>query len=219
MRIECATSRGIDMLFRGALIETEKARSSFEVVLTTAHGLPSALADLTAQCAVIGDRGRRYRIEAAWRAPSPNPQIADDWAVLLTAQRMRGAQRRLPVEQIAAVARDRMAADVTAVRLPLLTAGVERECFLSKSGLSPAEEIAGLFGHSCLSWHGHSGSPILARLGGEIRLIGVHLGSRWFFEERRLVKLGRFVDEAIVEAIQVAANRGRMRDPGPWGRR
>lgn len=218
VRFKCSADPGGELVFRGAVLETSDPRDSFEVVLTAAHGLPSELADISARCAVIGDRGRRYRIEDVWRSPPPTLSLADDWAVVLTAQRMRGGHRRFRVGRIAAPSRYQMAEDVTAVRLPLLTIETEWKCVLNQAGLSEAEQSAGLFAHSCRSWLGHSGSPILARLDGEIYVIGVHLGSRWFFEERRQIKLGRYVDEAIVDAIGAAVMRGRRGNAGAWRR-
>jgi hypothetical protein len=125
---------------------------------------------------------------------------------------MRGDYRRLRVAQIDKLMRAEMLANAVPVRLPLLHPPEERDCRLSSTSLSAAEQSEGLFAHNCRAWQGHSGSPILLRIEEQLLLVGLHIGTRWVVEQPGTVKLGRYLDASILNAIALAARDARPGD-------
>ena len=207
VRVRCVTDSNFEILFRAALVQVEQLSVEHEIVLTAGHGLPRNVDTLRSQCVLIDAAGRDYRLHGAWRSDQHIRGLANDWAVLTTQRRLRRNQPRLLVAAPSVEERRRMESAESSLRLPLLTVAEERACALEQSGISADERARGLFSHTCRSWHGHSGSPILALRGDAVVLIGIHLASRWFYEGQRSIKIGRYVDTAIMDAIYAAAGR------------
>lgn len=209
-RIECVPDGGAHThQLRGAIIDTGIVDISYEVILTTAHGLPTDVDALRRSCRVVGADNGRYRIESVWRPDSRGRGSVDDWAVLLTERRLSGAVKRLRSLAIDHAARQRMTGDEMPVRLPLRSLGSERACSLTPPGSLGMDLTAELFGHTCRAWSGHSGSPILTIVEDEVYLLGIHLGSRWIVEEHAALEIGRYLDATILEAIHAATARRR----------
>jgi len=200
----CTNESGYKLLFRGAVVAVDDA-PNYDVILTAAHGLPRNVDLLREQCVVIDDENRHYGLRGLWRPDDIGRGMADDWAVIATLRRMRRDQARLAVGAPLVTERRTLEASAALLRLPLMTVTEERNCTLQDSGLTQREIERGLFSHSCRSWYGHSGSPILVARDGRPVVIGFHLATRWFYEERRPIKIGRYVDGAIVAAIAAAA--------------
>jgi len=207
----CTNESGYKQLFRGTVVELEDT-PDFDVILTAAHGLPRNVELLKEQCVVIDDDGRQYGLRRLWRPVDRGRGMADDWAVVATQRRMRRDQARLAVAAPIVRERRSLEARAAALRLPLMTVTEERDCTLQASGLTQREVERGLFSHSCRSWYGHSGSPLLAARDGRPVVIGFHLATRWFYEERRPIKIGRYVDAAIMAAIAAAARNDTYPD-------
>ncbi len=211
-RIECVPDDGAHThRFRGAIIDTGTVEISYEVILTAAHGLPSDVDALRRRCRVVGAENGRYRIERVWRPESRGRDSVDDWAVLLTERRLSGTVKRLRSLTIDHGARRQMAEDEMPVRLPLRFLGSERACSLTPPGSLNVDLTAELFGHTCRAWFGHSGSPILATVEGEVYILGIHLGSRWIVEHHASLEIARYLDATILETIHAATVRGRER--------
>ncbi len=209
-RIDCTTpGPASDNTRRGALIDTAATESVYEVVLTAAHGLPADDDELARNCFLIGYEDRQYPIAAVWRPDRRGRGFTDDWAVLLVSGRLSGLVMRLPVAPVDRPALHEMISNDAPVRLPLRFAPSERPCVLTQARLTDAEVRAGLLAHDCQAWIGHSGSPILINVAEETYVLGIHLGSRWVFEESSALELGRYVDASIAAAIDAAAERGR----------
>jgi len=218
-RIECVSEHGADTRrFRGAVIDTGTAAISYEVVLTAGHGLPSDVDALRRACSVVGAEDRRYLIEDVWRPSSRSRGAADDWAVLVTERRLRGDVKRLRTLTTERAFRQQLAENELPVRLPLRFIGAERACHLVQPGLSGAGLAVELFGHTCRAWSGHSGSPILTAVEDEMYILGIHLGSRWSFEERASLRIGRFLDAEMLEAIHGGHQRACSRRRSSHGR-
>lgn len=204
VRVQCTSESGYRQVFRGAVVDLE-GESRYDVILTAGHGLPRDLETVKEYCAVLDADGRRYPLRGMWRPADGGRGMVDDWAVLATFRRMRGNQARLPVAAPFVVERRSLEDSDTLLRLPLMTLAEEHDCVLLNDGLRQREIERGLFSHSCRSWYGHSGSPILAAANGRTVIIGLHLAKRWFYEEHRTVKIGRYIDAAIIDAIDTAA--------------
>ena len=204
VRVQCTSESGYRQVFRGAVVDLE-GESRYDVILTAGHGLPRDLETVKEYCAVLDAAGRRYPLRGMWRPADSGRGMVDDWAVLATFRRMRRSQPRLPVSAPFVIERRLLEDSDTALRLPLMTLAEERDCALLNDGLRQREIDRGLFSHSCRSWYGHSGSPVLAAANGRAVVIGLHLAKRWFYEERRTVKIGRYIDSAIIDAIDAAA--------------
>ena len=209
-RIECVADDSTNTaLFRGAIIDTGTVDNSYEVIVTAAHGLPSDVDVLRRQCRVLGAKDGRYRIERIWRPYSRGRGSVDDWAVLLTERRLGGHVKRVRTLAIDHADRQRMAGNEIAVSLPLGLVGSERACSLIQPGSLDVDLAVELFGHTCRAWHGHSGSPILTTVEGEVYILGIHLGTLRILQNHASLELGRYVDMQIIETIHAAAAWGR----------
>lgn len=205
LRITCVSGSGVGSdRFRGVVVDTAAAGIRYDVILTAAHGFPRNVARALERCTVLGPNEREYAVDAIWRPEARGRGSIDDWAVIATDRRVRGRIERQSVRILPPAARVEPNTGDTAVRLPLLFFGAEHACALAPPGSAGVELDAGLFGHTCRAWPGHSGSPILADDDGDIFVVGIHVGSRWIFERQSSFKIGRFVDAAILEAIQSA---------------
>jgi hypothetical protein len=208
--IRCA-NRATDLLFysRGAILDVDVRDADHDVIVATAHGLPTELESLLAECRVIGPDNRFYRIESVWRGRASEAGNADDWAVLLTKRRLEGHVGRLRVGQLTDDAVARLTSEHAPVRLVLRNPDLpRRDCALSE--FASAAKGIGLISYSCLSAPGSSGSPLIASIGGRALLIGIHLG--WGFGREsdgrvRVVSIGRAIDAEIAAAITAAAEQ------------
>jgi len=199
-RVECRQVQGkfVDH-FRGAIIETGRGNRNFEIILTTAHGLPVTHADIRKQCRLIGDNGKGYTIREAWRPEWKS--IEDDWAVLLTAGPLPPPVRRL---QPLSIRNDQQFSEAMRIRLPLRFAGTEKPCALVGADTMNVEFGTRMFSHDCHAWKGHSGSPIIIEQDRDVSLVGIHIGDMQAYFPYRSVKIGRFIDERILAEIEAA---------------
>src|SRR5690606_5861929 len=190
-------------------------RPARDVVITVAHALPPTPDAVRRDCRVIGERDRRYEIEAVWLG---GPARAADWAVLVTARRLDGrAVLRLPVDEDAHADVAPLAARRARVRLVHGAGDAGCEIRATK-WLTRAELDAAVFAHSCESWAGLSGSPLLSDAAAET-LVGVHMGELVMppgdepagGEPEPLLSLGRSFDPALRAALAEAAAVARQR--------
>jgi len=205
--IECIPEGGtVGYRFRGVVIDTGSANSSHEVILTTAHGFPAAAETITERCTVAGEKGRRYPIRAIWRPSSRDRGAVDDWAVVVTGEKLRERLWRQRVRtEPATEEKEGQGAEITVpIRLPLRFLGAERACALRSPGSAGVDLEEGLFSHTCRSWSGHSGSPVLAVDERGAFIFGIHLGRRWLVETRQSLRIGRVIDSEILAAVRDA---------------
>ena len=205
IRISCVPDGGLGSnQFRGVVIDSAAAGMRHDVILTTAHGFPADPHLVIERCSVVGPEKRQYGVDAIWRSVARGRGSIDDWAVIATDRRLRGRIERQAVRVLPPTPGPPPEAGATTVRLPLLFFGAERACSLTATESAGVYLDAKLFGHTCRAWSGHSGSPILVVYDGDVFVMGIHLGSRWIFERQASLKIGRFVDNAVIEAIQSA---------------
>ena len=207
---------GIDCVFetgtssrRGVLIDTGTTDAAYEIVLTAAHGLSAESDTIIRACVLAGYDNVQFPIRAIWRSEPRGRGYTDDWAILLLEGRIVEPVTRFRTAPLDRPELRESLSNDAAVRLPLRFAPTERPCVLTQSRLTDDEIRDGLLAHNCQAWVGHSGSPILITLADETYVLGIHLGSRWIFEENAALRLGRYVDSAITDAILAAAERGR----------
>ena len=203
--IECVPEGGtVGHRFRGVAIDAGDTRH--EVILTTSHGFP-ATADLVAErCAVAGIRDRRYPIGAIWRPPFRARGAVDDWAVVVTDRRLRERIWRQRMRSEPVALEGQPGEPSAKVRLPLRFLGTERSCALRAPESVGLELEVGLFSHTCRSWAGHSGSPVLAVDEHGAFILGIHVGRRWYAATRESLRIGRLIDSEILDAIRDATN-------------
>jgi hypothetical protein len=193
---------------RGAVLDVGAASRRRDVVLTARHGLPSTPESIRRGCSVRGEQQAWYGIEQVWLGPR-TAEREHDWAVLVTARPLGMSVRRLAYNDLAPQVWTRLMQDQKPARLLLLRIETEQDgCRLAQNWLSAAEAAAGLFMHSCHSWDGLSGSPLIIGMNGEPVVIGIQLG-----RARRplhgdgppVLGIGRTIDATIAAAIDEAA--------------
>lgn len=192
--------------FRGVVIDTGVTNTSHEVILTTAHGFPAAAESVTERCAADGAKDRRYPIRAIWRPATRARGAVDDWAVVVTGRNVRERIWRQRVRSEPIAEQGQLAELMAPIRLPLRFLGAERDCVLRAPGWAGVDLEAGLFSHTCRSWSGHSGSPVLAVDEHGAFVLGIHVGRRWFTEPYRSLRIGRAIDHDILDAIRNATH-------------
>jgi hypothetical protein len=200
--LRCTTgSDGVFWFSRGAILDVGVTT---DVLLATAHGLPPDAETVKRDCRVIV-RGRPRAILQVWHAGGDRAGPTHDWSVILT-QRITGDVHRwrvgLPTSDwlINAVAQG---APVSLVlRSP---DSPQNNCRLEPE----TEDPGALFAHSCVTYPGLSGSPIVIGLAVEPQpvLIAVHIGSqsRWTGSKLDFVSVARPVDAEIAATIEAAA--------------
>jgi len=189
--------------------------ADFEVVLTADHGLPNTSDELQRICFLPLDDENRLPVAAVWRQENRGGGYRDDWAVLLFRGRLTGAVSRYPLAPVERADLQELISSDSAVRLPLRFAPTERPCELTQDRLLREQVESGLLAHNCEAWIGHSGSPILIDFYGQTYILGLHLGSRWLFETREALPLGRYVNQRIADAVDAAIEAGRSLQPLP----
>jgi hypothetical protein len=207
--IRCLAA-GANLVFysRGAILDVGGDR---DVIVATAHGLPTELESVVDDCRVIAPDNRYYRIDSAQRGRAAEPGDEDDWAVLLTKRRLEGDVGRLRVAQLTDDSMARLTSEHAPVRMFMRNPDLStRDCVLNE--FAGARHHTGLMSYSCRSAPGSSGSPIVASRGGRSWLIGIHLG--WGFVgdsdgRIRTVSVGRAIDATIAAAITAAAQQAR----------
>jgi len=203
--IECVPEGGtVGYRFRGVVIDTASAGNLHDVILTTGHGFPKDEALVTERCSIRGVNERRYPIRAIWRPNSRARGVIDDWAVVVTGRTLRERIWRQPVRAQHLAAGHQVAARQPPVRLPLRFLGAERSCTLRVPGADRVDLETGLFAHTCRSWSGHSGSPILIADDDGAFVMGIHVGRRWIPKVRQPFRIGRVIDTEIFDVIQHA---------------
>jgi hypothetical protein len=210
--IRCAT-RGANLLYysRGAILDVDLGSADHDVILATAHGLPTNLESVAGECKVLGPDNRYYRVERVWSGRTAKGGNEDawqnDWAVLLTKRRIEGDVARLRVGQVTNDALAWLNREHSPMRMLLRNPDLpKRDCVLRESATT--RETAGLISYSCHASPGSSGSPLVTAIAGRAWLIGIHLGWGFTLESDgmvRTVSLGRAIDAEIAAAITAAA--------------
>lgn len=202
---------------RGALLDLDLRDTDRDIVLATAHGLPTALEAVQRDCRVLGTRGRQYRIEDARRSTTDDSDLVRDWAVLLIGRRLEGEVSRLRLGQVTPEGLAELVTAEAPLRLVLRYADLRQgDCRLARPEEDrPERGLTSLMFYSCRGAPGLSGSPILIGVDGHATLIGIHLG--WTFvpmagARPRPLSVGRAIDAEIVAATLDAIARAQATD-------
>ena len=180
-----------------------------DVLLTTAHALLPDAAETRRRCYLIVN-GDEQTIAEVWNAGGNLSGPEQDWAVMLT-RRISGDVSRWHAANVTGEWLANAAADRVPVRLVLRYAGVlQTDCHLEPRTQNPALLLA----HSCQTYEGLSGSPLVVAVEGEPApiLIGVHVGVlAWLARPRiQFVHVARAVDPDVVAAIRAATERAAL---------
>jgi len=190
---------------RGAVLELGAA--SADVLLTTAHGLPSDAAAVKRNCRVLV-RGKEYAIADVLNAGGDLEGSEHDWAVVVLEQRIAGDVHRWRPALVTREWLTKAVADGAPVRLVLRNADAAKtDCRFAPNTPDPSL----LFAHSCVAHPGISGSPLVVALDSnpEPLLLGVHVGvqTRWRGTKLDFVRVARPIDAEVAAAITAAAAR------------
>jgi hypothetical protein len=182
-------------------------------VLAPDHGLPSKTRSVLDDCWIPGERGLRYLIVDILRPEDSRVVLAGDWAVLLVDSRRASPAARLRIGQVETrVLRDFVADEIPVRQLLSVASSDQANCTLKRDARYVEEIAVGLFMHSCRSWPGLSGAPMLVEYEGEPIVIGFNIGRRMKAVGAKgplFIGIGRAVDAEIAAAINDAARRVR----------
>ena len=197
--LQCEAPSGLLSTSRATVLDVGlDARA--DVWLTTAHGLPVAPEDVRRRCHVFA-RGAQRAIEQVWRAHGQAADPEHDWAVLVT-ERIKGDLKRWRVAAVAENWLEQLVADHARVRLVLRYAeAAQTDCRLE------AWTAQRLLAHTCVTYPGTSGSPLVVGVDFEPVIIGLHVGSQvtWDGKELDMVSVARPLDAAVIAAVEAAA--------------
>lgn len=213
VRIACFDGkRNVRRRTRGLLAAT-RADLPHDVVVSTAHGLPDDPAAIIDQCRILAAPGGTYGIAGVWRPADAGSDAADDWAVLRTDRRIEGTVARLAVRVLTSDTLRGLTADEAPVRLMLSAPSADLAGCTFKPAPVEREIAAGVFTHSCRSWAGLSGSPIVIDAEAPPVVVALNLGHRMkpFGSDGPLfVGVGRAIDAEIAAAIARAAGQAEL---------
>jgi hypothetical protein len=196
--VRCALPNDTFWISRAAVLNVGNPRAA-DVLMTTAHGLPSDEQSVLRQCHIVV-RGKTYSIRALWR--SGGHGHADDWAVLAS-RRLPASIPRLRPGSISRETLSELVHQAAPVRL-VLRYTTQSACRLEPRPSAPWP----LLPHSCPGGYpGVSGSPLAIGVGGELVVIGIHVGTMTQFGGSALefAGVGRALDAEIGNAIAAAA--------------
>ena len=200
--LRCATAtKGIFRTSRGAILDVG---ATADVLLATAHGLPPDPEAVKRDCRVLV-RGKAHAITEVWHAGGDRAGPKHDWAVIVT-KRIVGDIRRWRVGRVTGDWLVNAVAHGTRVSLVLRSPDASHDdCRLEPETHDPRV----LFAHSCVTYPGMSGSPMVVGLAVEPEpvLIAVHIGEqvRWTGTKLDFVSVARPVDAEITATIEAAA--------------
>ena len=212
--LRCATAtKGIFQTSRGAILDVG---ATDDVLLATAHGLPPDAQTVKRDCRVLV-RGKAHAIAEVWHAGGDRAGPKDDWAVIVT-QRITGDVHRWRV----GLATSEWLVNAVSQGAPIGLVLRSPDASQNACRLEPeTEDPRVLFAHSCVTYPGMSGSPMVigSAVEPEPVLIALHIGSqaRWIGTKLDFVSVARPVDAEIVAAVEaaaahiVAASSGRRR--------
>lgn len=194
---------------RGIVIDTGDAEPDREVLLVSRHGLPDAVEHIRERCTINGVRGGPIRI-AAWFLPDrTSAATGDDWAVIVTEGTIDAEVTRHRYALVDDAGLQALIESEAAARLLLYSEAVdETGCRMRKTTSESVGVGSNLFVHSCRSWPGTSGSPIVIRINEVNTLIGMNIGRIWSpgpDDSGMYAGLGVAINGEIAAAIERAA--------------
>lgn len=202
---------------RAIILDVGNSQPARDVLLAPAHGIPVDPDRIRQDCSVVGAGGSQLPIVELWLSGDRHELYAGDWVVLTVGAAVSGDVHRMKFAMLAQSALRDLAVDEAPVALMLYSPSVDQHCRILDEGLGDRRQMtAGLFIHSCRSWRGVSGAPIVIGVDGEPVVIGIHIAH---FEHVRgrgneLARgIGRIIDADIEAAINAAAARARELPP------
>ena len=121
---------------------------------------------------------------------------------MFVTQRIKGDLKRWRVAAVAESWLEQLVADHARVRLVLRYAdAAQTDCRLE------AWTAQRLLAHTCVTYPGTSGSPLVVGVDLEPVIIGLHVGSQlnWDGKELDMVSVARPLDAAVIAAVDAAA--------------
>jgi hypothetical protein len=198
-----------ELLRQSRAIVLDAGVAHADVLLTTAHGLAGSAENAERECLVLA-RGKQHAIEAVWLAGDYASGPEHDWAVVLLAKRIEGDVRRWRAVEAVTGTLEGLVEGRAPVRLVLRYAGTaQTDCRLERWTAQR------LLAHTCLTYPGESGSPLVAGMDQTLVLIGVHIGSQleWNGTTIDMISVARPLDATIIAAVETAALRAAADAP------
>jgi hypothetical protein len=199
---------GLYKMSRGAVLDLGVATGA-DVLLTTAHGLPSDAAAAKRKCRVLLG-GRAYAIAEVVHAGGDLGGAQHDWAVIILERRIVGDVHRWRVGRAA----PDWLANAAGVRAPVTPVLRRPDAVGGECRVEPQVPDRGvLFAHSCVAHPGTSGSPLVVAVdAGSVTvptLIAIHIGTemRWQGTKLDFVSVAHPIDAEVAGAIEAAARR------------
>ncbi len=215
-RVLCARENSSGFVrTRAIILNVSQSDLAHDVLLAPSHGLPSDLEVIKKDCNVVGASGAAERIVDIWLPEDRGDVGAADWAVLMTGRPIQGEISRLSAGVLAPDTLQRLVTDEAAITLMMHSVSADQDdCTMLNVGRQSKLRLqSGLFLHSCQTWAGVSGAPIVAGVNGEPVVIGFNIASQLrpqSYEGPLYLGLARVIDEQIASAIKRAAERASM---------
>ena len=213
-RVICAKAdSSYSVRSRALIVDTGESTPAVEVMLAPAHVLPRDPQRIKPDCRIARVVGSAAKIAEFW-LPDDRDTAGGDWAVLLTDQAFNSDIGRLRTGVVAQEVLERLLAEGVPMHLVLYQPQADLHgCKLidaSRSGLTQLQH--GVFSHSCRTWPGTSGAPLVVGLGGEPVVIGMNIGqslrpSR--FSGPSFYGVGQAIHAEIAATIELAVERAR----------
>lgn len=214
VRILCSVPREHHRrLTRGIVIDLGDSTPRHEVVLAPAHGLPADPERVEEDCRISNANGGSVKIARLWlstgrdTAGAREKRMAHDWAVLLTASPLPGEVGRLHTAVFAPQPLETLVEREATVAVMLSRSTADQTGCALLDRLEPA-----VFLHSCRSWPGLSGAPILVAVHGAPVVVGInvaHMMRPPNVTGPLFLGVGVAIGEEIEAAIRTAAERAR----------
>ncbi len=213
-RLRCPSQHGDGWLRTRAIIVDTATDAVREVLLAPSHGLPADIEAISKKCVVESGSGSTARIAEVWIPEHRDEASSGDWAVMTTQARFRGEIHRLRVGVVGAPSLAELIDDEAPILLMMHSPDADQDhCRILGAGLRTWQQSAsGVFLHSCRTWRGVSGAPIVMRSDGLPIAIGFNSGIliRPLDHEGPLyLGVGRAIDAEIASAIRSATTRAR----------
>lgn len=186
--LKCKASENSTYQSKGAILEVPEGLkdSKTDVALVTGHGLIAE-----ADCFVSDFHGNSEKVLTKSFAKNYQSGTETDWAII-SFKRLKGRHiKRYDIDNFVADTASLHNAPISFARARGLPQN-SQNCKAAVFTLHTQNDSGPVFSHGCRAISGQSGSPVTQDIGGQHKLIGLHLGYMWTIKSPATGKPGKF---------------------------